>query len=79
MGKSSPNERVLIDRRWLEALLTVIQKEGVLPYFKSFVSTLGFLLLTFCLLKRVSLCSPGWCGTCYVDQAGPFLPPVYLD
>lgn len=79
MGKSSPNERVLIDRRRLGALLTVIQKVGVLPYFESFVSTLGFLSPTFCLLKRVSLCSPGWYGTCYVGPAGLFLPPVYLD
>lgn len=78
MGKSSPNERVLIDR-CLEALLIVIQKVGVLPYFESFVSTLGFLSPTFYLLKRISLCSPGWYGTCYVDQAGLFLPPVYLD
>lgn len=39
---------------------------------------LTLFLFYFILFDVVSLCNPGWSGTCYVDQAGVELKEILL-
>ena len=55
-----------VEREWLHLISGVIAGAGIL--FTSFFFVCLFLFLFF--RDRVSLCSPGYPGTHFVDQAG---------